>query len=209
MIRTVILMPISFVVVWAAQADWPQFLGPDRNAAVGNAQVARSWPEGGPRQLWEVSLSEGFGGASIHADEVFVLDRIEDKGDALRCFDLESGEEKWRMRQRNDAGVGPYSYVDRGYYTEQISRLLRYFPARQILVIKQEELRDHHNATVSSICEFLDIDAIETVEPIMKFVGSYTSPISQVDRNFLRELYRCEIKSLKRMLGWDCSDWLA
>ena len=97
MIRTVIALPISFVVVWAAQADWPQFLGPGRNAAVGNVQVARSWPEGGPRLLWTVPLGEGFGGASVHGGEVFVLDRIEDEGDALRCFDLESGEEKWRV----------------------------------------------------------------------------------------------------------------
>ena len=95
MIRTMTTVAISFAVVWAAQADWPQFLGPDRNAAVENAPVAKSWPDGGPKRLWTLSLGEGFGGASIHGAEVFVLDRIEEETDVMRCLDLDSGEEKW------------------------------------------------------------------------------------------------------------------
>jgi len=97
MFRTALIAAISFILPIAAQADWPQFLGPDRNAAVDDTQIARTWPEGGPKQLWTVPLGEGFGGASIHGDDVFILDRIEEKGDALRCFDLNTGQEKWRV----------------------------------------------------------------------------------------------------------------
>lgn len=119
-----------------------------------------------------------------------------------------SGEERWRLNQRNDEGIGPFSYVERGFYVDQIRRIQSYFPARQILIIKQEELLDHHDATLSSICKFLEVEAIEPLEPIVKFMGSYSSPIGASDNTYLRELYWKEIGSLEQMLGWDCSDWL-
>jgi outer membrane protein assembly factor BamB len=78
-----------------AQADWPQYLGPDRNAVASDFKPARSWPDSGPRKLWSFSLGRGYGGASVHQGEVFVLDRIGDQSDMLRCIDLETGTEKW------------------------------------------------------------------------------------------------------------------
>lgn len=84
-----------FVAATTTQADWPQYLGPDRNAVAPDARLARSWPEGGPRICWSFPLGRGFGGASVHRGEVFVLDRIARQSDVLRCIDLETGAEKW------------------------------------------------------------------------------------------------------------------
>ncbi|MHC4118459.1 MAG: outer membrane protein assembly factor BamB family protein [Planctomycetota bacterium] len=84
-----------FVIATAAHADWPQYLGPDRNAVAPGAGLARSWPKGGPRRLWSLPLGRGYGGASVHGGKVFVLDRIADQSDVLRCVDLDSGTEKW------------------------------------------------------------------------------------------------------------------
>ena len=78
-------------------ADWPQFLGPNRNAVSSETGLARQWPVDGPRQLWAVELGPGFGGAAIEGNEVFVLDRESDEGDLLRCFDLSTGKELWRF----------------------------------------------------------------------------------------------------------------
>ena len=59
------------------------------------ARLARSWSDGGLRALWAHPLGIGHGGASIHGGEVFVLDRIVDESDILRCIDLSTGKEKW------------------------------------------------------------------------------------------------------------------
>jgi outer membrane protein assembly factor BamB len=83
------------VAVATAQADWPQYLGPDRNATAYDCRLARSWPDAGPRILWSFPLGRGYGGASVHGGEVFVLDRIASQSDVLRCIDLETGTEKW------------------------------------------------------------------------------------------------------------------
>ena len=124
-------------------------------------------------------------------------------GEAIRC-DVE------RTRDARIAGAWrTFSYVDRGYYVEQIRRLRRYFPPKQILAIKQEDLLDSHNQTLNSIWEFLEIKAIPAIEPLQKHVGNYSESMSPEDRDYLKGLYWHEIKGLEQMLGWDCGDWLA
>ena len=41
-------------------ADWPQYLGPDRNSISSEKGLMRSWPEGGPEVLWSVGVGRGF-----------------------------------------------------------------------------------------------------------------------------------------------------
>lgn len=76
-------------------ADWPQYLGPNRNATSAEKGLLRSWSEEGPKVLWTVSLGPGYGGAAVTEGKVFVLDRVRSKQDVLRCFDLGTGREQW------------------------------------------------------------------------------------------------------------------
>ena len=81
----------------AATADWPQFQGPARNGFSPETDLARMWPEAGPRMLWSTPVDEGFGGPAIRDGEVFILDREESRRDVLRCLDLASGEALWQV----------------------------------------------------------------------------------------------------------------
>jgi len=90
------ILLVHVVFVGQLWGEWSQYLGPNRNAsAASEVKLAKSWGEQGPKQLWSVKLGPGYGGASVHESEVFVLDRVVDKADILRCLDLDSGEEKW------------------------------------------------------------------------------------------------------------------
>jgi len=80
--------------------NWNQYLGPDRNATVSGTEILRSWSDKGPKELWSFPLGEGYGGAAIYGDEVFVLDRIKGESDILRCLDLNTGEEIWNYTYR-------------------------------------------------------------------------------------------------------------
>jgi outer membrane protein assembly factor BamB len=91
----VIVTGVLVIMASAVHADWPQYLGPDRNAVASGFKPARSWPDSGPRKLWSFPLGRGFGGASVHGGEVFVLDRIANQSDVLRCIDFETGAQKW------------------------------------------------------------------------------------------------------------------
>jgi outer membrane protein assembly factor BamB len=87
---------ISIVSVSVLGSDWPQYLGPERNAVSAETGLLRSWPAGGPEVLWTVPLGPGFGGAAVSDNAVFVLDRAGDTQDVLRCYSLATGKEQWK-----------------------------------------------------------------------------------------------------------------
>ena len=83
----------------AAGEDWPQFLGPRSDGVAHDAKgLARAWPAGGPKILWQQPVGPGYGGAAICGDSVFLLDREDDKADSLRRFNLADGKEVWHYR---------------------------------------------------------------------------------------------------------------
>ena len=75
--------------------DWPQYLGPGRNAISTETGIKRSWNKSDPDVLWTFPLGEGFGGPAVSDGKVYVLDRIGNEQDILRCLDLVTGEEEW------------------------------------------------------------------------------------------------------------------
>lgn len=94
------LLPLVGIVLLTAcsprTANWNQYLGPERNATISGTEILRSWSERGPKELWSVPLGEGYGGAAIYGDEVFILDRKMGETDIMRSLDLNTGEEIWR-----------------------------------------------------------------------------------------------------------------
>jgi len=81
----------------ALAADWPQYLGPDRNSTSPEKGILHSWPEGGPEVLWTVAVGRGYGGPVIKDRKVYLLDRDDRVGDNLRCLDLSNGKELWNF----------------------------------------------------------------------------------------------------------------
>jgi len=79
-----------------ATGDWPQFRGPNQDGLSPETGLLRSWPEGGPKVLWTVPVGLGYGGPAIRDGQVYLLDRVENAQNVLRCLDLATGEERWR-----------------------------------------------------------------------------------------------------------------
>mgnify|MGYP002725604261 CR=1 FL=1 len=50
--------------------DWPGFMGPNGDGTVTNAGLARTWSQGGPKELWKVDIGPGFGGPAIAGGKV-------------------------------------------------------------------------------------------------------------------------------------------
>jgi outer membrane protein assembly factor BamB len=77
--------------------DWTMFLGPDRNSKSPQKGLLRTWADGEPAALWSVGLGRGYGGPVVKNGKVYLLDRDDEKGDIMRCFDLASGDELWQF----------------------------------------------------------------------------------------------------------------
>ncbi len=81
-----------------SSTNWPQFRGINSdNISTDKVSLANQWPTMGPKVLWRKAVGEGHSGTVIYNGEVFLLDYLEDEeADALRCFNLRDGSEKWR-----------------------------------------------------------------------------------------------------------------
>jgi hypothetical protein len=100
-----------------------------------------------------------------------------------------------------------YSYTDRGFYSEQIRRLWRFFPRTQTLFLKTEELRSQPQMALNQVFRFLDVESLP-VTPRVVHSRPYAAPITGLEREYLLRLYERDIQEVSRVLGWDCQDWL-
>lgn len=125
--------------------------------------------------------------------------------DELAFFKAIRVEQKRRLGTLQDR---TYSYVDRGFYTKQLRRLYRYFPKEQVLVLKNDDLRNDVNGEMQKVSHFLGVNPFDEIEPKLIHCKPYASEMTDIERMYLRRLFSGEIKRLERMLGWDCSDWL-
>jgi outer membrane protein assembly factor BamB len=94
--------------------DWPHFLGPERDGRYPGPPLARSWPGGGPRELWRRPVGEGFAGPVVHGGRVLLFHRLGGR-EVLEALDAETGASIWRYdyptTYRDDFGFdeGPRS----------------------------------------------------------------------------------------------------
>ena len=86
---------VTLSVACAFAADWPGYLGPNRNGTSAEKGILRTWPKEGPKVLWTVPVGIGFGGPVVSGGKVYLLDRDDAVGDRLRCLDFATGKELW------------------------------------------------------------------------------------------------------------------
>jgi outer membrane protein assembly factor BamB len=92
-----ISLVVLFSTVSALAADWPQYLGPNRNGSSSEKGILRTWPANGPEVLWTAAVGRGFGGPVVKDGKVYLLDRDDQVGDTMRCYDLANGKELWNF----------------------------------------------------------------------------------------------------------------
>lgn len=59
--------------------DWPQWMGPQRDAIWRETGILDKFPEGGPKVLWRKPLAYGYAGPAVADGKVYVLDFKTDK----------------------------------------------------------------------------------------------------------------------------------
>ncbi len=99
-----------------------------------------------------------------------------------------------------------YSYVDRGFYSQQVRRLLALFDREQMLFLRSEDLLTHHDKTLETVCKFLGIRRTPFSEHEVVFPGDY--PLMwKYDWLHLTRLYSRDVEELESILDWHCDRW--
>ncbi len=76
-------------------ADWPQFLGPTRNATYAGTDLAETWPKEGPAVLWQKKAGSGWAGPVASGGKVIFFHRLGDQ-EVVECLDAKTGKEVWQ-----------------------------------------------------------------------------------------------------------------
>jgi len=92
-------------------ADWPQWMGPNRDDVWSETGILDVFPTEGPKVLWRMPISGGFAGPAVADGKVYVTDYVKASGDAkpaptkrndlqgaerILCLDARSGSELWK-----------------------------------------------------------------------------------------------------------------
>jgi outer membrane protein assembly factor BamB len=86
---------LAAAVLQVQAEDWPQFLGPNRNGATAETNLASSWPKEGPPILWQRNVGQGFSGLVVKAGKLILFHRTGDK-ETVECLDARTGKEIWK-----------------------------------------------------------------------------------------------------------------
>ena len=102
-----------------------------------------------------------------------------------------------------------FSYVDRGFYSEQIRRLFRFFPREQCLIMKSTTLANDPQKCLNDVCDFINVKKMKIKKNygIVGSVNRHRAMLSK-EKDYLKHIYYYDIKQLERMLGWNCEEWL-
>jgi outer membrane protein assembly factor BamB len=94
-----------------ASADYPQFLGPNRDGVLPGPRLARDWGARPPRALWRHSVGAGWSGFAV-ARGLAVTQEQQGEQEEVVAYDAGTGDLRWRHSDhaRYDtviAGIGP------------------------------------------------------------------------------------------------------
>src|SRR6185503_2842881 len=116
-------------------------------------------------------------------------------------------EEPRRIAQALTIESRRFAYVDRGFYSGQLDRALKFFRRQQLHIVKFEEFRDRKQETLDSIFEFLGLKKLRNVRDRDRNVVPYERAMTPAERKYLLEVFSTEMTKLEQMLGWDLEDW--
>lgn len=91
-------------------ADWPQFLGPNRNGVSSETGLIDQWPAGGLKEVWRVKGGVGMAGLAIQGGRAITLTQS-DGQQWLVSYDAKSGKPQWKTalapEYKDRQGDGP------------------------------------------------------------------------------------------------------
>jgi outer membrane protein assembly factor BamB len=90
--------------------DWPQWLGPKRDAVWRETGILDKLPSDGPKVLWRKPIQGGYSGPAVAGGKLYVMDRVHDKSppkagavrgrlagtERVLCLDARTGDQIWK-----------------------------------------------------------------------------------------------------------------
>ena len=82
-------------------ADWPQFLGTQRDGIYAGPPIAKAWPKEGPLVVWKRAVGPGFAGPAVAGERLILFYRQADRA-VVECLDPLTGKPMWKADYGTD-----------------------------------------------------------------------------------------------------------
>ncbi len=79
--------------------DFPQFLGPNRDATVTNIKLNTDWENTPPKLVWKQPIGDRWSGFAVVGESAITQEQ-EGEWEKVVCYDLLTGQEKWTHKDR-------------------------------------------------------------------------------------------------------------
>ena len=91
--------------------DYPQFLGPHRNATLPDIVLEPDWIQHPPKRIWRIPVGEAWSAFSVRG-RFAVTQEQQNENETVVCYDLLTGKEQWRHKDNARfthpmGGIGP------------------------------------------------------------------------------------------------------
>jgi outer membrane protein assembly factor BamB len=111
LMATVVSLCVAAQVMAQANANWPQWRGPNRDGISKETGLLKQWPAEGPPLVWKATgAGRGYSSFSISNGKLYTLGLRGDR-EFVVAFDVATGKEAWATPHgsafRNDRGDGP------------------------------------------------------------------------------------------------------
>lgn len=105
LLTALLLAPLA--VLYAADAQWPGWLGPNRDGHSPDTGLLKQWPEGGPKLLWKMeTIGSGWSSVAVVHGRIYATGNVGNQ-QMLICLDM-IGKEVWRVVQGPKCSHGSY-----------------------------------------------------------------------------------------------------
>src|SRR5262249_21390490 len=103
-------LTLTGVLLCAAGADWPNWMGPNRNGSSPETGLLTDWPDGGPKVLWKVEGGDGYSSGAVAGGRAITM--VQQGPDELvLALDAATGKKLWATKvgpaYKNQYGDGP------------------------------------------------------------------------------------------------------
>ena len=102
------LFALGFLTLGLQAADWPQYLGPNRDGVYPGEALTRAWSSDGPKVLWRKrNIGAGLGGIVLAKGRAILFHEVK-RYDTIECLDAKTGKTLWENNYASSfvAGYG-------------------------------------------------------------------------------------------------------
>ena len=206
------LLVLPLVALSAAASDWPQWRGPNRDGVSMERGLLTSWPEGGPKLLWNAkdankddkgkSVGNGWSSLAIVGKRIFTMGEMRDekeKKDAtfLICLDRDTGKVLWSTKVGDTRGDnGPRSTPtvdgDRVYGVTNAGQLVCLDAEKGTIVWSKDYVKDFDGKSMAGwhFCESPLIDG----DKLICTPGGLEAGVVALDKKTGDVIWKCPVE---------------